>query len=260
MPMINADDGCPIHIEVEGRDGAPVLMLSNSLGTNLHMWDDQAPEWSRHFRLVRYDRRGHGQSGVPKGPYSMERFGRDVISVLDALKIKTINWCGLSMGGMVGQWLGANAPDRIDKLILSNCTDYYADKGPWNDRIKVVTEKGLAFIVSGNMERWFTKGFRDSHPEVIARFTEMFLATKLDGYIASGQAVRDMDHRAFLPKIKAPTLIIAGRHDPATTLAMGESMRDRIPGAKLAVLEAAHISNAEQPKAYTETVLNFLRG
>jgi len=259
MPMIKADDGCPINVEVAGSESAPALMLSNSLGTNLHLWDDQAGEFAKHLRLIRYDRRGHGLSGAPKGPYSMERFGRDVLAVVDALKIKTFSWCGLSMGGMVGQWLGANAPDRVEKIILSNCTDYYADKGPWNDRIKVVSEKGLAFIVSGTMERWFTKGFHDSHPEVIARFTEMLLATKLDGYIACGQAVRDMDHRAFLPRIKAPTLIIAGRHDPATTLAMGESMRDRIPGAKLAVLEAAHISNVEQPKAYTETVLNFLR-
>ena len=258
MPMIDAD-GCPLNVEVEGNSGAPVLMLSNSLGTNLHMWDDQAAEWAKHFRLVRYDRRGHGKSGVTPGPYSMERLGKDVLAMLDALKIEKANWCGLSMGGMIGQWLGANAPGRVEKLILSNCTDYYPDKGPWNDRIKLVREKGLAQIVSGNMERWFTKGFRDTHPEVIARFTKMFLATNLDGYIACGQAVRDMDHRALLPKIKAPTLIIAGRQDAATTLVMGESMRDRIPGAKLAVIEAAHISNAEQPRAYTKTVLNFLR-
>lgn len=259
MPVIDAD-GCPIHVEIQGRDDAPVLMLSNSLGTDLHMWDAQAPAWSKQFRLLRYDRRGHGQSGVPKGPYSMERLGRDVIAILDALKIKSVNWCGLSMGGMVGQWLGANAPDRIDKLILSNNTDYYADKAPWNDRLKLVREQGLAAIVGGNMERWFTKGFRDSHPQVIARFSELFVATKLDGYIACGEAVRDMDHRALLPRIKAPTLIIAGRHDPATTLAMGESLRDRISGAKLAVIDAAHISNVEQPQVYTDTVLDFLRG
>ena len=257
MPMIDAN-GCPIHVEVEGSVGAPVLMLSNSLGTDLHMWDDQAGEFAKHFRLVRYDRRGHGKSGVPKGPYSMERFGRDVLAILDALKIKKTSWCGLSMGGMVGQWLGANAPDRVEKLILSNCTDYYADKGPWNDRIKLVREKGLAHIVSGNMERWFTKAFRDSHPQVIARFSDMFVATNVDGYLACGAAVRDMDHRTFLPKIKAPTLIIAGRHDPATTVAMAESMRDRIPGAKLAVIDAAHISNAEQPQVYCKTVLDFL--
>src|SRR6185437_407441 len=104
MQMINADVGCPLHVVVEGREGAPVLMLSNALGTNLHMWAEQAPEFTKHYRLVRYDRRGHGKSGVPKGPYSMERFGRDVLAVADTLKIKKFNWCGLSMGGMVGQW------------------------------------------------------------------------------------------------------------------------------------------------------------
>jgi len=260
MPTINADDGCPIHVETAGREGAPPLMLSNSLGTDLTMWDDQVTPFTEHFRLIRYDRRGHGQSGVPQGPYSMERLGRDVIAVLDVLGIDKTNWCGLSMGGMVGQWLGANVPDRVEKLILSNCTDYYADKSPWNDRIAFVRDKGLATIVGSNMERWFTQGFREQHPEVIERFTEMFVATDRNGYIACGQAVRDMDHRALLPRIKAPTLIIAGRHDLATTLAAGESMRDRIPGARLAVIEAAHISNAEQPTAYAETVLNFLLG
>src|SRR4029078_8069798 len=143
MPTIKADDGCALHVEVEGRDGAPVLMLSNSLGTNLHMWDDQAPEFTKHFRLVRYDRRGHGKSGVPQGPYSMERFGRDVLSILDALEIETINWCGLSMGGMVGQWLGANAANRGDKLVFSNKNFYYDDKGSLAERLTFVREKGL---------------------------------------------------------------------------------------------------------------------
>ena len=257
MPTIDAN-GCPINVEIEGRDGAPVLMLSNSLGTNLHMWDEQAREFAKHFRLVRYDRRGHGKSGVPKGPYHMEMLGRDVIAILDALKIEKANWCGLSMGGMVGQWLGANAPGRFDKMVFSNCTDYYADKQPWNDRIKLIQEKGLGAIVSGNMERWFTKGFRDSHPKVMEDFTRDFLATKLEGYVACGAAVRDMDHRELLPKIKPKIMIIAGRHDPATTLAMGESMRERIPGAQLTVLDAAHISNVETGKAYTDAVMKFL--
>jgi 3-oxoadipate enol-lactonase len=257
MPTIDAD-GCPINVEIDGRDGAPVLMLSNSLGTNLHMWDAQASEWAKHFRLVRYDRRGHGKSGVPKGPYSMERLGRDVLAVLDALKIEKINWCGLSMGGMVGMWLGANAPERINKLILSNTNAYYADKSPWADRIKTVRENGLASIVGMNMERWFTKGFRDSHPKVIADFTTMFVATKVEGYVGCVEAIRDMDHRPLLPKIKTPTLIIAGRHDPATTVAQGEYLRDNIPGATMTVLDAAHISNVEQPALYTKTVLDYI--
>jgi 3-oxoadipate enol-lactonase len=258
MPTINAYDGCPIHVEVEGREGAPVLMLSNSLGTTLRMWDDQAPEFAKHFRLVRYDRRGHGQSGVPKGPYSMERFGRDVLSVLDALKIKKTNWCGLSMGGMVGQWLGANAPDRIEKLVLSNTNYHYADKTPWNDRIKLVSEKGLGELVGPNMERWFTKDFRARAPQAIGRMTELFLTTKPAGYIACCEALRDMDFTSSNPRIALPTLVIVGKHDPATPPSAGEAIQGQIKGAKLVSLDAAHIANIEQPKAYTEAVLNFL--
>jgi 3-oxoadipate enol-lactonase len=257
MPLIDAD-GCPLHVEVEGRADAPVLMLSNSLGTNLHMWDDQVSPFVQHFRLVRYDRRGHGKSGSPKGPYTMERLGRDVLAILDALGIARINWCGLSMGGMVGMWLGANAPARIDKLILSNTASHYADKTPWNDRIKFVREKGLAALVGPNMERWFTKDFRERSPETIARMRAMFLATPLDGYIGCCEAVRDMDHREILRTIAAPTLVIAGRHDPATPVEAAEFIRGRIPGAALTVLETAHISNLEQPQRYAETVLGFL--
>ena len=136
MPIVNAKDGCPINYQVEGPANAPVLMLCNSLGTNLHMWDEQAAAWSKHFRLVRYDRRGHGKSGAPKGPYTMDMLGHDALAVADAAGAKKFNWCGLSMGGMVGQWMGANARDRVEKLVLSNTHYYYADKQPWHDRIK----------------------------------------------------------------------------------------------------------------------------
>jgi 3-oxoadipate enol-lactonase len=258
MPVIDAD-GCPIHVEVEGRADVPELMLSNSLGTNHHMWDDQVKPFTETFRLVRYDRRGHGKSGCPKGPYTMERLGRDGLAVLDGLGLERINWCGLSMGGMVGMWLGAHAPGRIDKLILSNTATYYADKTPWNDRITFVRENGLAALVGPNMERWFTKDFRARSPETIARMTEMFVATPLDGYIACCEAVRDMDHREIIRTIRAPTLVIAGRHDPATPVEAAEFIRGRIPGAALAVLDAAHISNLEQPRHYADTVLGFLQ-
>jgi 3-oxoadipate enol-lactonase len=258
MPDIKTDDGCIIHVEVEGPQDGPVLMLSNSLGTNLHMWDDQVSAWTGHFRLIRYDRRGHGKSSVPKGPYKMERLGRDVLAVLDALAIAKINWCGLSMGGMVGQWLGANAPNRIDKLILSNTSSYFADKPLWEGRLKTVREKGLAAIVDVNMERWFTKEFRERNPQAIAKMREMFLATNLDGYIGCGEGIRDMDHRPLLAKISAPTLVIAGKQDPATPLEGNEFICHHIAGASLAVLDAAHIANIEQPRAYADTVLKFL--
>jgi 3-oxoadipate enol-lactonase len=257
MPMIDAD-GCPIHVQVEGPERAPVLMLSNSLGTDLGMWDDQLKAFTQHFRVVRYDRRGHGKSGAPKGPYTMERLGRDVLAVLDGLAINKINWCGLSMGGMVGMWLGANAPERIDKLILSNTSAWFAEKDLWSGRLKLAREKGLEALVGATMERWFTKDFRERAPGAVDRVSAMFLKTPLEGYIGCAEAVRDMDHREIIRAVTAPTLIIAGRYDPATTLEMGELIRSRIPGAALTILDAAHLSNIEQPHEYADTALGFL--
>jgi 3-oxoadipate enol-lactonase len=258
MPDIKVDDGATIHVEIEGPERAPVLMLSNSLGTDLHMWDQQVAPLTRHFRLVRYDRRGHGKSGVPKAPYSMERLGRDVVGVLDGLGIAKINWCGLSMGGMVGMWLGANAGSRIDKLILSNTSSHFPDPTVWDGRIKMVRDKGLEGIVDANMERWFTKDFRARSPQTMERMKTMFVATNVEGYIGCGEAIRDMDHRPLLARIGAPTLVIAGKQDPATPLEGNEFIRQHIPGAKIAVLDTAHIANMEQPKIYADTVLGFL--
>lgn len=257
MPVIDAD-GCPIHVEVTGPDGAPALMLSNSLGTTLHMWDAQIPAFSEKFRVVRYDRRGHGRSGVSPGPYSMARFGQDAIAIMDALGLQKVNWLGLSMGGMVGQWLGANAPDRIAKLILSNTTSHYADKAPWDLRIKTIREKGLGALADTVMTIWFTERFRKSNPDDVARMRAMLTATPPEGYIACCEAIRDMDLRDGLPSIKAPTMVIAGEHDPATNIGAGEYIRSHIPGAGMIVLDAAHISNVEQPEAYAKEVLAFL--
>ena len=189
MPMIDAD-GCLINVSVESRDGGPTLMLSNSLGSTLQMWEPQMKALTQIFRVIRYDRRGHGKSGVPPGPYSMERFGRDVLAILDDLNIEKTHWCGLSMGGMVGMWLGANAPERINKLILSNTSSYMAAKDVWNDRIKIVREKGLGAIVGGTMERWFTQDFRDHEPKKLQWITDMFLSTRPEGFIACGARSR----------------------------------------------------------------------
>src|ERR1700730_1040991 len=149
----------------------------------------------------------------------MARLGRDVVGVLDGLGIAKINGCGLSMGGMVVMWLGANAGVRIDKLILSNTSSFFPDKTMWEGRIKLVREKGLEAIVDANMERWFTQGFRDRAPDAMARMKKMFVATKVDGYVGCGEAIRDMDHRPLLSKITATPLVIAGRHEPTHTLA-----------------------------------------
>jgi 3-oxoadipate enol-lactonase len=257
MPMIQSGT-CPINVQIDGNDSAPALILSNSLGTNLGMWDPQVPALTQHFRLVRYDRRGHGQSGAPAGPYTMEMLGRDVLAIMDGLSIKKANWCGLSMGGMVGQWLGANASDRFDRLVLCNTASYYADKSAWTDRIKTVKTGGVAAVAAGVANRWFTPGFIAREPDKVERLRQMVRETSLEGYLGCCDAIRDMDNRALLPRITAPTLVIAGTHDVATPPSEGEFIRARIPGARLAMLDAAHISNVEQAEKFTAEVLGFL--
>jgi 3-oxoadipate enol-lactonase len=257
VAVIDAD-GCPLYVEVEGPQTAPALMLSNALGTDLRLWDEQVRVWARHFHVVRYDRRGHGKSGVTPGPYSMQRFGQDALAIMDALSLPKVHWCGLSLGGMVGQWLAAQTPQRIDKLIIGNTSSYYADKGPWNDRIKAIGARGLAAIADAVMNLWFTADFRARSPDVVARMKGMLVATPLAGYVASCEAVRDMDHRELLQKIGAPTLVIAGRHDVAIPLEAATFIRSRIPGAALTVLDAAHMSNIEQPIVFSAEVLGFL--
>src|SRR5262249_892618 len=244
--------------QIEGPESAPVLMLCNSLGTDLHMWDDQVKAIGDRFRILRYDRRGHGQSEAPKGPYNMDILGADPLPVMDAMRAHKVNCGGLSRGGMVGMWLGGNASHRIDRLVLSNTSSFMADKQVWSQRFNTVRAGGMAAVADGTMERWFTKGFRERAPQAVARLKEMVLATPVEGYIGCGEAVRDMDHRELIREITSPTMIIAGRHDPGTTVEDAEYMRDRITGSKLVVLDAAHISNVEQAQAYTDALLGFL--
>jgi 3-oxoadipate enol-lactonase len=257
MPMINAD-GCLLNVSVEGRPGGPTLMLSNSLGCTLQMWQPQMKALTPLFRVIRYDRRGHGKSGVPPGPYSIDRFGRDVLAILDDLNIDRVHWCGLSMGGMVGQWLGANAPERIGKLILANTTCHYPDPTNWLNRIQAVQQGGLEAIADTVIAGWLTADFRDREPQATANMKAMLIASPVEGYLAACAALSTLDQRALLPRIKSPTLVIAGRHDQSTPIAAGELIRSQIPGAALTILDAAHISNVEQPHAFTDTVIGFL--
>lgn len=257
MPMIDAD-GCLLNVSVEGRDSGPTLMLSNSLGATLQMWEPQMAMLTKLFRVIRYDRRGHGKSGAPPGPYSMDRFGKDAIAILDDLNIEKVHWCGLSMGGMVGQWLGAHAPQRIERLILANTTCYYPDPTNWNNRIRAIGEGGLAAVADGVIAAWLTADFREREPQITARLKAMLLATPMQGYVACCEALRTLDQRALLPHIKAKTLVIAGRHDTATTVEAAEFIRSHIPGASMTILDAAHISNVERPHEFTEAVVGFL--
>jgi 3-oxoadipate enol-lactonase len=256
MPMIDAD-GCPIHVTIDGREGGPTIILSNSLGTTYRMWDPQLAALGEHFRVVRYDRRGHGRSGT-QGPYSFERFGRDVLAVLDALNIRTAHWCGLSMGGMVGQWLGANAGDRFDRIVIANTTHHFADPSRFHDRIKAVTQGGMASIADAVIASWLTEDFREREPAITDDIRRMVIATPVAGYVGCCEALSRLDHRELLPKIDRPVLIIAGRHDMGTTVQMAEAMRKAIPKASLTLLDAAHLSNVEQAYAFNDALIGFL--
>jgi 3-oxoadipate enol-lactonase len=254
--MIDAD-GCLLNVSVEGRDSGPTLMLSNSLGCTMAMWEPQLPVLTKLFRVIRYDRRGHGKSGM-NGPVSMERYGKDVLAILDDLNIDKVHWCGLSMGGMVGQWLGANAPERFNKMILANTSCYYPDPTNWHNRIKAVREGGIASVADAVIGGWLTADFREREPDATAKMKAMLLATPVEGYLAACEALSTLDQRALLPKIKAPVLVIAGKQDNATPVAAGEFIRANIPGASMTLLDAAHISNVEQSHAFTEAVVGFL--
>jgi len=257
MPTIDAD-GTPINVEVEGPADAPPVILSNSLGTDLHMWDLQAAALKERFRVIRYDTRGHGSSGAPAGPYSMERLGRDALKVLSQLGVLRAHWCGLSMGGMTGMWLARHAPEYIDRLVLANTAAKSATPDMWNTRIRTVNAKGMEAIADTVLGIWFTKSFHERTKETIARFRATMVAIEPQGYVGCCAAIRDMDQRWDIGGIKTPTLVIAGKQDNATPVSASELIVSRIKGAKLKILDAAHISNVEQPPAFTDAVEKFL--
>jgi len=247
-----------LHYELKGDSSLPVLVLSNSLGVSLAMWEPQLNALAPHFRLLRYDTRGHGSSSISAGPYTIAQLGRDVLGLLDALEIAKANFCGLSMGGATGQWLGVEASERINKLILCNTAARIGNDDTWNARIALVQSEGLTPIIPGTLERWFTADFRSSHPEAAAQVKAMLEATKVEGYAACCAAVRDFDLRESVPGITAPTLVVAGSYDPVTTSEDGRWLAAAIPDSKYAELPAAHLSNIQAADAFNAELLSFL--
>jgi 3-oxoadipate enol-lactonase len=244
---------------LEGPEDAPVLVLSNSLGTSLEMWDDQAPVLRGRFRLLRYDTRGHGGSPAPPAPYAIEDLGGDVVRLLDRLGIERASFCGLSVGGMTGMWLAAEAPERVERLVLLCTSALLGPKGVWDERIATATEQGMAALVDGVIERWFTPAFRSENPGVVEKMAATLRETDPEGYAGCCAAIRDMDLRDRLPSIEAPTLVVSGAEDPATPPEHGRLIRDAIPGARFEVVpDAAHIANVERPEEITSLILNHL--
>ena len=247
-----------VNYVLEGPDGAPALVLSNSLGTTLGMWDHQAPALRERFRLVRYDARGHGGSPAPPGPYAIEDLGRDVLSLLDRLGIGRASFCGLSIGGMTGMWLASAAPERFERLVLC-CTAARLPPEAWQARARTVRAEGVGAVADAVVERWFTPQFRANCPETAQWAGEMLRGTDPEGYAGCCEAIRDMDLRAMLASIAAQTLVISGAEDPAIPPEHGELISNAIPGARFEVVQnAAHLANVEQPEEITRAVLDHL--
>lgn len=258
MPFLQTADAS-LHYQIDGRADAPLLVLCNSLGTELGMWEPQMPRLLEHFRVLRHDARGHGQSQVTPGPYTIAQLAADVIALLDHLQAERAHFCGLSMGGMIGMWLGAHQPARFERLVLSNTAAHMPPPEAWNTRIDKVKREGMAAIVPMVLERWFTPGFVARAPQQVEPVRAMLLRTPVAGYVASCAAVRDMDQRGALAAIAVPTLVIAGSHDSSTPPADGRYLAQQIPGARYLELDAAHLSNLEQADRFTDAVTGFLR-
>jgi 3-oxoadipate enol-lactonase len=257
MPFIEIGD-FRAHYALSGSAGAPVLVLSNSLGTNLSMWDPELPAFEKNLHVLRYDTRGHGQSSVTPGPYRMEQLGRDVLHILDRLSLERVHFCGLSLGGMTGMWLGVNAPERLRKLILCNTAARIGSAETWNARIETVRKSGMKTIAPAVIERWFTSAFRAAAPETIAQTQRMIETSPPEGYAACCAAIRDMDQREAISSINLPTLVITGAQDPATPPADGQFLAGKIRGARCVELPAAHLSNVEAAATFSSEVLRFL--
>ncbi|WP_145127956.1 3-oxoadipate enol-lactonase [Pseudomonas sp. URMO17WK12:I11] len=260
MPTLQLAGG-DLNYQLEGPPGAPVVVLSNSLGTDLHMWDAQRVAFTQHFQVLRYDTRGHGRSLVSPGPYSIEQLGGDVLTLLDGLDIHRASFCGLSMGGLIGQWLAIHAPERIERLVLCNTAAKISTAQVWNARIEAVLAGGVQAmrdLRDASISRWFTADFAEAEPSKVEPIVGMLAQTSPQGYAASCAAVRDADYREQLDAVRVPTLIICGSNDPVTTVEHGRLMQARIAGAELVELHAAHLSNVQATDAFNQHVLAFL--
>ncbi|MDF0544658.1 MULTISPECIES: 3-oxoadipate enol-lactonase [Sphingobium] len=251
-------DGCRIAYRFDGPASAPVLMLSNSLGTDMTMWAPQMAAFTEHFRVLRYDSRGHGGSASPPGAYSMDRLGRDAVELLDALDIGQVDFCGLSKGGMIGQWLAVRAPERLHRLVLANTAAYMGPPSNWQARIEGVLKDGMAPLAEGSITRWFTPAFPASDLAAVAPVRAMLLANDPVGYAGCCAAIRDMDQRPTAGLNRTPTLVIAGSEDPSTSIADARFLTESARDARLVTLKAAHLSNVEQAKPFATAVLHFL--
>ena len=241
------------------KPDAPVVILSNSLMSNYTMWDDTLPALADRFRVLRYDTRGHGQTEVTPGPYTIPLLAEDLVALMDALNIDKAHLVGLSMGGMICSYVGANFPDRVLSLGLCDTASEMPPRAMWDERMAMARAQGIAGLAEGTLKRWFVADFIARNPEKIEHVEQMILTTPLEGYLGCASAVRDMMQTTMLLNIKAPTLILSGRQDPVCTVAQGTVLHRMIDGSRMEIIDnAAHLSNIEQPAEFNRILRGFL--
>jgi 3-oxoadipate enol-lactonase len=257
MPSVRSGS-VDIHYEVQGATEAPALLLLHSLGVDLGMWDPQMADFLQHFRVIRYDVRGHGRSSVGAADCSIEILAQDAMAILDAEQIVKAHWCGLSLGGMTAMWAASHRPERVARLALCNTSAHLPPAALWHSRMELVRREGMRAIAPAVIERWFTASFRSLQPEKVARIEGMLEATPAEGYAAACGAIAEMNQLSDIRRIAAPTLVICGAEDPATPLAHSAALCDAIADSRLVVLPAAHLSNVERPQDFSAAVRDFL--
>ncbi|MSR14743.1 MAG: 3-oxoadipate enol-lactonase [Gammaproteobacteria bacterium] len=259
MPHFESN-GATIHYRIEGDTGAPLVLLSNSLASNLSMWDLQVPALlAAGFRVLRYDTRGHGASSVPTGPYTVETLAADACGLLDHLGEARAHFCGLSLGGMTGQKFATLYPERLFSLVLCATAAYMGPPDLWAGRIKTVEEGGMQAVVDTTLSRWFTEANQQRLKTEVASIRAGILATPTAGYVGCGAAVRDMDQRESIRAISAPTLVMVGALDPATTVDSARLLNERINGSEMVIIrDTQHLFNVEEPREFNAALVDFL--
>lgn len=247
-----------LHYQTFGDAHKPALIFSNSLGTNLSMWQKQIDYFKQNFFVICYDTRGHGASSTPQGSYTLDQLGNDVIQLLDHLNIAKASFCGISMGGLTGQWLAIHSPARFNHVIIANTAAKIGQAQAWQDRAELVREQGLQPIAETAASRWFTEDFIQQHSFTVVALSDDLVTGSADGYANCCDALALADLREELAKINIPVLIIAGQYDPVTTVADGKWMQQHIANAQLVEINASHISNIEQPKQFNQFLDQFL--
>lgn len=247
-----------IEFRLDGPEGAPLLVLSNSLGTTWAMWQAQIPALTQHFRVLRYNTRGHGRSAVGSQPVTLERLGQDVIALLDHLDVERACFCGISLGGMTGMWLNRHAPERFQRIVVANTAARIGQEAGWRDRAATVREQGMDPVAQSAADRWFTPAFRQNNPEVVYPLIEQLAATPAEGYAACCDALAMADLRDELTEMPRPMLVIAGESDPVTTSRDAEAIVVDAPHAHYLVLPASHLSNVACAAAFNQHVITFL--